>query len=162
MFSWIRQCGAEEGAIPRDSITQVSNMHDGMRDKGHGGMRDKGSGGMRDKGSSGAIVNVSSVASQRDLQNHMVYSSSKGALDMLTKIMALEFAPYKIRVNSVHPAVVIMPTNPKEWSDPSHAAMLQTHIPMEEEEVIILFLLSNASEMVHGAQLTIDGGLLMN
>uniref|UniRef100_UPI00358E7187 L-xylulose reductase n=1 Tax=Myxine glutinosa TaxID=7769 RepID=UPI00358E7187 len=123
---------------------------------------------MRDKGSGGAIVNVSSVASQRALQNHTAYCSSKGALDMLTKVMALELAPYKIRVNSVHPTVVMTSMGRREWSDPSRSAALLTRIPMgrfvEEEEVVncILFLLSNASEMVHGAQLTIDGGQLIN
>ncbi|XP_078474719.1 L-xylulose reductase isoform X2 [Lampetra planeri] len=52
--------------------------------------------GMVARGSGGAIVNVSSQASQRALLNHTVYCASKGALDMLTKVMALELGPHKV------------------------------------------------------------------
>jgi len=53
----------------------------------------------------GAIVNVSSKASQVGLRSHGTYCASKGALDQLTRVMALEFGVYGIRANSVNPTV---------------------------------------------------------
>lgn len=46
----------------------------------------------------GAIVNVSSIASSLALQDHTLYCASKGALDMLTKVMALELGPNKVNL----------------------------------------------------------------
>src|SRR5690606_38259952 len=57
------------------------------------------------KRKSGSIVNVSSVAGLIGLKDHMVYGGTKAALDLSTKIMALELDPYGIRVNSVNPTV---------------------------------------------------------
>lgn len=54
-----------------------------------------------------AIVNVSSQASLVGLIGHTAYNTSKGALDSLTRMMALELAQYKIRTNSVNPTVVL-------------------------------------------------------
>ncbi|ELK38333.1 L-xylulose reductase [Myotis davidii] len=48
------------------------------------------------RGARGSIVNVSSQASQRALTNHSVYCATKGAMDMLTKVMALELGPHKL------------------------------------------------------------------
>ena len=55
-----------------------------------------------------AIVNVSSQASMVALENHTSYCTSKGALDQLTRMMALELGPHGIRVNSVNPTVVLV------------------------------------------------------
>jgi L-xylulose reductase len=54
----------------------------------------------------GAIVNISSQSSMRALKEHLVYCATKGALDQITRVLALELAPHKIRVNSVNPTVV--------------------------------------------------------
>ncbi|ODM87286.1 L-xylulose reductase, partial [Orchesella cincta] len=58
------------------------------------------------EGKSGAIVNISSIAGKRAFQNAGVYSTTKAALDMLTKVMAVELGPHNITVNSVTPAMV--------------------------------------------------------
>nr|XP_031531820.1 L-xylulose reductase [Vicugna pacos] len=118
------------------------------------------------RGAPGSIVNVSSQASQRALTNHSIYSSTKSALDMLTKGMALELGPHKIRVNAVNPTVVMTPMGQANWSDPQKAKTMLDRIPLgrfaEVENVVdtILFLLSDRSSMITGATVPLDGGFL--
>ncbi|XP_053309342.1 L-xylulose reductase [Spea bombifrons] len=118
------------------------------------------------RGVSGSIVNVSSQASQCALQDHAVYCATKGALDMLTKVMALELGPKKIRVNSVNPTVVLTDMGRLGWSDPQKAGPMLSRIPLgrfaEVEDVVngILFLLSDKSAMISGVCLPVDGGFL--
>ncbi|XP_007957754.1 L-xylulose reductase [Orycteropus afer afer] len=118
------------------------------------------------RGAPGAIVNVSSQASQRALANHGVYCSTKGAMDMLTKVMALELGPHKIRVNAVNPTVVMTPMGQANWSDPQKARAMLDRIPLgrfaEVGHVVdsILFLLSDRSGMITGSTLPVDGGFL--
>ena len=52
--------------------------------------------GMKDRGKGGSIVNISSQASQRCLPLHTVYCTSKAAVDMITKMMALELGPHQV------------------------------------------------------------------
>ncbi|XP_025050436.1 L-xylulose reductase [Alligator sinensis] len=82
------------------------------------------------RGAPGAIVNVSSQASQRALQGHTVYCSTKSALDMLTKMMALELGPHKIRVNAVNPTVVMTDMGRINWSEPQKAGAMLGRIPL--------------------------------
>ncbi|CAI9568445.1 unnamed protein product [Staurois parvus] len=123
---------------------------------------------MVERGIPGAIVNVSSQASQVALQDHAVYCATKGALDMLTKVMALELGPKKIRVNCVNPTVVMTDMGRANWSDSQKAEPMLNRIPMgrfaEVEDVVnsILFLLSDKSGMTTGACLPVDGGYLIS
>lgn len=118
------------------------------------------------RGAPGVIVNVSSQASQRGLTNHSVYCSTKGALDILTKVMAVELGPHKIRVNAVNPTVVMTPMGQAAWSDPQKAKAMLGRIPLgrfaEMENVVdtILFLLSDHSSMTTGSTVPVDGGFL--
>lgn len=124
--------------------------------------------GMIARGAPGAIVNVSSQASQRAITDHSVYCSTKGAMDMLTKVMALELGPHNIRVNAVNPTVVMTAMGQIYWSDPQKAKTLLDRIPLgrfaEVSEVvdIILFLLSDRSSMTTGSSVLVDGGFLTN
>ncbi|XP_004695863.2 PREDICTED: L-xylulose reductase-like, partial [Condylura cristata] len=92
--------------------------------------------------------------------------SSKGALDMLTKVMALELGPHKIRVNAVNPTVVMTPMGRANWSHPQKAKSMLDRIPLgrfaEMENVVdtILFLLSDRSCMTTGSAVPVDGGFL--
>ncbi|XP_068119749.1 L-xylulose reductase [Hyperolius riggenbachi] len=123
---------------------------------------------MIERGVGGSIVNVSSQASQAAIQNHAVYCSTKGGLDMLTKVMALELGPKKIRVNCVNPTVVMTAMGRANWSDPQKAESMLSRIPIgrfaEVEDVVnsILFLLSDKSGMTTGACLPVDGGYLVS
>ncbi|KAJ7984795.1 hypothetical protein DPEC_G00358480 [Dallia pectoralis] len=122
--------------------------------------------GMKARGRGGSIVNVSSQSSKCALQDHAVYCATKGALDMLTKVMALELGPYQIRVNSVNPTVVMTEMGKLGWSDPDKASAMTSRIPLgrfaEVEDVVnsILFLLSDKSSMTNGVTLPVDGGFL--
>ncbi|KAM3921950.1 L-xylulose reductase-like [Leptodactylus fuscus] len=122
---------------------------------------------MIQRGVGGAIVNVSSQASQVALKDHAVYCATKGALDMLTKVMALELGPKKIRVNCVNPTVVMTDMGRANWSDTQKAAPMLNRIPLgrfaEVDEVVhsILFLLSDKSAMITGSCLPVDGGYLV-
>jgi len=121
---------------------------------------------MKDSKKGGTIVNVSSQASQAALTDHTVYCGTKGALDMVSKVMALELGPFNIRVNCVNPTVVMTEMGKIGWSDPTKAAGMKAKIPLgkfaEVEDVIhpILFLLSDKSDMINGITLPVDGGFL--
>ncbi|XP_077504250.1 L-xylulose reductase-like isoform X1 [Amblyomma americanum] len=119
---------------------------------------------MKERGVAGAIVNISSQAGIVALADHAVYCATKAALDQLTRVMALELGPYKIRVNSVNPTVTNTPMSLVGWSDPVKASAMQSKIPLgrfaEPEEVCdaVLYLLSERSSMITGTVLPIDGG----
>ncbi|XP_015589207.1 L-xylulose reductase [Cephus cinctus] len=114
----------------------------------------------------GSIVNVSSQASQAALKDHAIYCASKGAVDALTKVMALELGPRNIRVNTVNPTVVLTEMGRLGWSDPNKAQSMISKIPLgrfaEVDEVVdaIVYLLSDKSSMVNGVALPVDGGFL--
>ncbi|XP_053720812.1 L-xylulose reductase [Synchiropus splendidus] len=122
--------------------------------------------GMKSRNCGGSIVNISSQASQCALRDHTVYCATKGALDMLTKVMALELGPHQIRVNSVNPTVVLTDMGRRGWSDPEKAKTMMSRIPLgrfaEVDDVVntILFLLSDKSAMINGVHLPVDGGFL--
>ena len=122
--------------------------------------------GMVERGLGGAIVNISSQASQAALQDHAVYCASKGGLDQLSRVMALELGPHNIRVNCVNPTVVMTAMGKIGWSDPKKAGPMLNKIPLgrfaEVEDVVhaVLFLLSDKAGMINGITLPVDGGFL--
>lgn len=121
--------------------------------------------GMIERKYPGSIVNVSSQASLRALEDHTVYCASKAALDSLTRTMALELGPHQIRVNSVNPTVVLTDMGRRVWSAEDVVREFKKKIPLgrfaEESEVVgpVLYLLSDSSSMVSGTFLLVDGGL---
>jgi len=114
----------------------------------------------------GSIVNISSQAGQRALGDHLIYCSTKAAVDMMTKVMGLELAPKGIRVNAVSPTVVNTEMGKVGWSDEAKAGPMRARIPQgrfaEVEDVVnaIVYLLSDQSDMVNGHMLPVDGGFL--
>jgi L-xylulose reductase len=114
----------------------------------------------------GAIVNVSSQASKVALADHTSYCVSKGAIDQLTRMMALELGPHNVRVNAVNPTVTLTPLGRMAWSDPVKREAMLGKIPMgrfaEPREIanVIAFLLSDLASMINGVTLPIDGGFL--
>lgn len=115
-------------------------------------------------GKGGSIVNVSSQASLVALQNHVSYGSSKAAVDNITRVSALELGQYGIRVNSVHPTVVMTEMSEFYWGRPEIGGPFLEQMPLgkwaTQADVAgpVLFLLSDAASMITGAHLPIDGG----
>lgn len=64
------------------------------------------------------------------MKDHIVYAGTKGAVDIMTRIMALELGPYNIRVNCINPTVVMTDMGRVGWSDPAKAEELLNKIPL--------------------------------
>ena len=115
-------------------------------------------------GRGGAIVNVSSQASLVALENHVSYGSSKAALDNVTRVSALELGKHDIRVNSVHPTVVMTEMSEFYWGRPEIGGPFLEQMPLgrwaTQDDIAgpVVFLLSDAASMISGAHLPIDGG----
>jgi L-xylulose reductase len=98
-------------------------------------------------------------------QPSRIVSLPKAGLDALTRVMAVELGPHGIRTNSVNPTVTLTPMAERAWSDPVKAGPMQARIPLgrfvKPGEVVsaILFLLSDATSMINGVCLDVDGGL---
>lgn len=119
---------------------------------------------MVNAGKGGAIVNVSSQASLVALAGHISYASSKGAVDAMTRVSALELGKYGIRVNAVNPTVVMTPMSEWYWGRPDIGGPFLDTMPLHkwatEDDIAapIVFLLSDGAAMISGVTLPIDGG----
>ncbi len=117
---------------------------------------------------SGCIVNVSSDAGLKSFENFEAdaYTASKGALVLLTKAWAIEYAKYKIRVNCVCPGIVETDmTQPYLGNEIDRAMAIAEHpigrIGMPEDVAkAILYLVSEDSSWITGAILPVDGGII--
>ena len=104
----------------------------------------------------GSIVNLSSLAGLRAFPEHALYHISKAGVDALTRALALEFGPRKIRVNSVNPTACMTEMGRAVWSDKEKAEGLWSRIPLyrfaELREVVdpILFFLGSPSSFISG------------
>ena len=111
----------------------------------------------------GSIVNISSVAGLRGSPGAIAYSATKWALRGMTKAAAIDFAPRGIRVNSVHPGPIDTEMLTARSPDDNRRRIQQ--VPMkrmgtaEEVAKLVLFLLSDESAYITGAEVTIDGGV---
>lgn len=116
------------------------------------------------RGKPASIVNVSSMAAFQGVIDHTAYCASKGGLDAMTRVMANELGRHGIRVNCVNPIVTLTPMAEKAWSDPDKANAMLSRIPLgrfavpDEISEVVLFLLSDASAMVNGQSIKVDGG----
>jgi glucose 1-dehydrogenase len=121
---------------------------------------------MRDSGRGGSIVNISSVHEDLPFPGFAPYCAAKGGLRMLMRDMAVELAPYRIRVNNVAPGAIATPINEPTMNDPEKLARLRSIIPLgrvgkaEEVAEVALFLASDASSYVTGATYYVDGGMI--
>ena len=112
----------------------------------------------------GKIINVSSQAGVVGLDAHGAYCASKGGLNMLTKVMTVEWAKHNIQINSVCPTVILTPMGEKVWGQPEKGQPMLAKIPANrfgkpiEVADMILYLASSASDLVCGQDLLIDGG----
>ncbi|MBV6715994.1 glucose 1-dehydrogenase [Paenibacillus chitinolyticus] len=111
----------------------------------------------------GSIVNISSIAGIVALNFTNGYTAAKGALRSLSKASAVELAPDKIRVNSVHPGIIVTPMI-QEALDQGAGHMFEAGTPLprlgKPEDIAygVLYLASDESSFVTGTELIIDGG----
>jgi 3alpha(or 20beta)-hydroxysteroid dehydrogenase len=116
---------------------------------------------MREAGG-GSIINISSVAGLEGFDGHAAYGSAKWAVRGLTKIAAIELGPDKIRVNSIHPGAIDTPMiAPYVRRDGDRGAAYPIQRVGEPDDVarLALFLASDESSYVSGAEITVDGGM---
>ena len=111
----------------------------------------------------GSIINISSTAGLRGSPGLAAYTASKGAVRLLTKSTAIQYARDNIRCNSVHPGGVDTPMVQEAPDDPARREARQ-RTPMgrraapEEIAYGVLYLASDESSFVTGSELVIDGG----
>jgi NAD(P)-dependent dehydrogenase (short-subunit alcohol dehydrogenase family) len=117
----------------------------------------------------GAIVNLASISSFVAQPNFITYSATKGAILQMTRNMALDLAPYNIRVNAVCPGTILTPTVERYMAqqgmtlDQINAAegaktFLKRIGQPREVAHAILFLASDEASYITGASLLVDGG----
>ena len=113
---------------------------------------------------SGKIVSVSSLAAHRSAPAMGVYGIAKAAIEMMTKVLAQELAPFNIQANTVAPTMVRTAFSQPFWSNEDLYAEIVKGIPLgriaEPEDVVhpILFLCSAAADFITGQTVMVDGG----
>ena len=121
------------------------------------------------KQKSGSIVNIASVAMGQvgiGFPNLVHYCATKGGIAAMTEAMALELAPFGIRVNAVSPGLIETPMISSIKQDPKIIDALLARVPMrrvgkpEEVSNLVLFLVSDESSYMTGSVVVVDGGWL--
>ncbi|NLY91100.1 MAG: SDR family oxidoreductase [Firmicutes bacterium] len=114
----------------------------------------------------GCILNMSSIAG---LIGHkyssIAYIATKGAVTMMTKGVATQYAPYNIRANSIHPSTVETPLAAELFSDPEKKRQRLEEVPLgrfattKDVAAVALFLASDEAAFITGVSVPVDGGL---
>jgi NAD(P)-dependent dehydrogenase (short-subunit alcohol dehydrogenase family) len=116
---------------------------------------------------SGNIINISSMDAFRASASAVPYGASKAGVISLTRTLALELAPYNIRVNSIAPGHIDTPGT-SQWRTPNGKEQLISNIPLgrvgqpEDIATVALFLASDASTYITGETILVDGGILLS
>lgn len=120
--------------------------------------------GLLDAGRPGSLINISSQMGHVGGRERAVYCASKFAVEGFTKAMALEFGPSKIRVNTICPTFILTDLTKSTFDDPDKRAWILDKIklgrPGEIEDIMgaVVYLASDASALVTGTALMVDGG----
>jgi NAD(P)-dependent dehydrogenase (short-subunit alcohol dehydrogenase family) len=116
----------------------------------------------------GAIVNISSVASLLGLPTLPVYAASKGAIDAVSRALAVDYAKDGIRCNVVNPGLIDTPMAAPLMSNPERLNPILSHYPIrragkpEEVANMVLYLASDEAAWVTGGTFAIDGGMTIS
>ena len=115
----------------------------------------------------GKIINVSSAAGLVPLEERAAYSSSKAGLLMLTRVLALEWAPHQITVNAVAPTFIETELAQQTLDRPGMRDYLLSRIPLNRLATVedlagaVLYLCSPAADFITGTVIPVDGGLTL-
>jgi 2-deoxy-D-gluconate 3-dehydrogenase len=116
---------------------------------------------------SGKVINIGSVCSSVGIRQLGAYAASKGGVAMLTKVMALEWAPYNIQVNGIAPPYVNTPMTAGWMNDPERLKWIIDSTPLgrlgEIDDLAgpVVFLAGDMSNFVTGHMLSADGGWIV-
>ena len=111
----------------------------------------------------GAIVNISSLGGQRAHRGSVIYDAGKGAVDAATRALAIDLAPYGIRVNAIAPGAIA--NDRRALMTDQQRARQEAEVPLgrvgtgEDIAQAVLFLVSDAASYITGHVLNVDGGL---
>jgi NAD(P)-dependent dehydrogenase (short-subunit alcohol dehydrogenase family) len=112
----------------------------------------------------GRIVNMSSQAGHVGIRRHAAYSASKGGVELLTKVLALEWGQHGVTVNAVAPTFVRTPGTAERLDRPEFLQDVLTRIPIgrvgttTEVAAAVIFLASRSAGLVNGTSIRVDGG----
>ncbi|MEG0494472.1 MAG: SDR family NAD(P)-dependent oxidoreductase [Clostridia bacterium] len=122
--------------------------------------------GMIERGEGGSIVNLSSIAATQAHRNSVAYDTTKGGIEAFTRALALEVAPWNIRVNAISPAAVVgffVKQRDEQELKERPLEKFDTPLPMqgtpEDCANLICFLCSEEARFITGQAVYIDGGL---
>lgn len=118
------------------------------------------------QGQGGSIINLSSIAATQAHRNSVSYDASKGGVEAFTRALALELAPWDIRVNAISPAAILgnfVKEKPSEWREKMMLEKYDTPLIMqgrpENCAELMAFLSSDAAAFITGQAIYIDGRL---
>ena len=115
-------------------------------------------------GTGGAIINMSSILGQVVMPATSIYSTTKGALNQMTRAWAMEWAAHGIRVNALAPAYIVTSMNEHLFRNDSYRKDVERRVPLgrvgRESDTVgpAVFLASDAAAYVTGHVLVVDGG----
>jgi NAD(P)-dependent dehydrogenase (short-subunit alcohol dehydrogenase family) len=120
--------------------------------------------GLAEAGKPGSLINISSQMAHVGGIDRAVYCATKHAVEGFTKAMAIEWGPRQIRVNTICPTFILTPLTQVTFDNPERAAWIKEKIklgrPGAVEDIMgaVTFLASDASALVTGTSLLVDGG----
>lgn len=123
-------------------------------------------GGMRNAGG-GSIINFSSISYMMGNAGYPAYTTANSGINGMTRSLAREFGPDRIRVNALAPGWVLTQKQLDMWADPASLAAhldrqcLKDHLVPEDIVGTTLFMASNASRMMTGQAMVVDGGVVV-